>query len=92
MANSNTVPGAAVAAGGAGAFDRRDLDWYVDKAVQALVFLCGISAIVFVLGIFIFVFKEGVGFIFHHMNVREFFLTPYWFPSDADAPEYGSWR
>ncbi|RDE49887.1 MAG: phosphate ABC transporter permease subunit PstC [Candidatus Accumulibacter meliphilus] len=89
MANSNAVPGATVARGGAGAFDRRDFDWYVDKAVQALVFLCGISAIVFVLGIFIFVFKEGVGFILHHMNVREFFLTPYWFPSDADAPEYG---
>ena len=89
MANSNTAPGVSVTAGGAAAFDRRNFDWYVDKAVQAIVFLCGISAIIFVLGIFVFVTKEGVGFIFEHMNVREFFLTPYWFPSDPDDPEFG---
>jgi phosphate transport system permease protein len=73
----------------AGDFDRRNLDWYVDKAVQILVFICGISAIVFVLGIFVFVLKEGMGFIIERMDFREFFLTPYWFPSDPDAPEYG---
>ena len=87
--SSFAVPWASSTAGRAGTFDRRDLGHNVDEAVQAIVFLCGISAIVFVLGIFIFVFKEGIGFILHHMNVREFFLTPYWFPSDADAPEYG---
>ena len=44
-------------------FDRRDLDWYIDKAIGALVFVCGFSAIIFVLGIFLFVTKEGIGFI-----------------------------
>jgi phosphate transport system permease protein len=72
-----------------GDFDRRDLDWYIDKAVGALVFVCGISAIIFVLGIFLFVTKEGIGFIFERLDFREFFLTPYWFPSDPDEPEYG---
>jgi hypothetical protein len=70
-------------------FDRRDLDWYIDKAIGALVFVCGFSAIIFVLGIFLFVTKEGIGFIFERLDFREFFLTPYWFPSDPDAPEYG---
>jgi phosphate transport system permease protein len=70
-------------------FDRRDFDWYIDRAVQVIVFICGISAIIFVLGIFLFVTKEGIGFIFERMDFREFFLTPYWFPSDPDEPEYG---
>jgi phosphate transport system permease protein len=70
-------------------FDRRNLDWYWDKLVQVLVFIGGISAIVFIVGIFIFITKEGIGFIFNTMDVKEFFLSPYWEPSDEDAPEYG---
>jgi phosphate transport system permease protein len=70
-------------------FDRRNADWYIDKLVQTLVFIGGISAIVFVLGIFIFVTKEGVGFVFETMDFKEFFTSPYWEPSDEDAPEYG---
>ncbi|MGB5397504.1 MAG: hypothetical protein WBN96_10170, partial [Gammaproteobacteria bacterium] len=45
------------------AFDRRNADWYIDKLVQVLVFIGGISAIVFVVGIFVFITKEGFGFI-----------------------------
>ena len=70
-------------------FDRRNLDWYIDKLVQILVFIGGISAIVFIVGIFVFITKEGVAFIFNTMDVGEFFLSPYWEPSDEDAPEYG---
>jgi len=70
-------------------FDRRNLDWYLDKLVQVLVFIGGISAIVFIVGIFVFITKEGLGFIINTMDVKEFFLSPYWEPSDEDAPEYG---
>ena len=70
-------------------FDRRNADWYFDKLVQVLVFIGGISAIVFIVGIFLFITLEGVSFIFNTMDVREFFTSPYWFPSDEDAPEYG---
>jgi phosphate transport system permease protein len=70
-------------------FDRRNADWYLDKLVQILVFIGGISAIVFIVGIFIFITKEGIGFIVNTMDVKEFFLSPYWEPSDEDAPEYG---
>ena len=70
-------------------FDRRNLDWYIDKVVQVLVFLGGISAIVFVIGIFIFVTIEGAGFLFDGFTFEEFFLSEYWEPSDEDEPEYG---
>ena len=70
-------------------FDRRNLAWYVDKSVQLLVFISGISAIIFIIGIFVFITKEGIGFILDTMDVKEFFLSPYWEPSDEDAPEYG---
>ena len=69
-------------------FDRRTPDWYIDKAVQLLVFICGISAIVFIIGIFIFITKEGYAFV-AQMDWGEFFTTPYWFPSDEDEPEFG---
>lgn len=72
-----------------GAFDRRNTDWYIDKIVEALVFLGGISAIVFVIGIFVFIGKEGLTFVFDTLDLKEFFTSPYWEPSDEDAPEYG---
>jgi phosphate transport system permease protein len=72
-----------------GAFDRRNLDWYVDRLVQGLVFLGGISAILFIIGIFVFIAKEGLGFVFDTLDLKEFFTSKYWEPSDEEAPEYG---
>ena len=83
MAEKSAKPAAQVS------FDRRNADWYFDKLVQVLVFIGGISAIVFIVGIFLFITLEGVSFIINTMDVREFFTSPYWFPSDEDAPEYG---
>ena len=41
----------------------RNVDWFIDKAVQLFVFLGGVSAIIFIIGIFVFITKEGMGFI-----------------------------
>ncbi len=71
-------------------FDRRNLDWYIDKLVQVLVFMAGISAIIFIVGIFTFITMEGVGFLLEGFSFSEFFLSPFWEPSDEDAPEYGA--
>ena len=70
-------------------FDHRDSAWYIDKLVQLIVFIGGISAIIFIIGIFVFITKEGFGFILNTMDPVEFFTSPYWEPSDEDAPEYG---
>jgi phosphate transport system permease protein len=70
-------------------FDRRNADWYIDKAVQALVFIGGISAIIFIIGIFVFITKEGFGFILDRFDFGEFFTSAYWYPAEEEDPEYG---
>jgi len=70
-------------------FDRRTMDWYVDKVMQILVFIGGISAIIFIIGIFVFITLEGLDFVFGRFDPVEFFTTEYWFPSDEDDPEFG---
>jgi phosphate transport system permease protein len=70
-------------------FDRRNLDWYVDKLVQFVVFIGGISAIVFVIGIFVFITVEGFSFLVEDLDLKEFFLSQWWEPTDEDEPTYG---
>lgn len=70
-------------------FDQRTMDWYVDKAMQMLVFIGGISAIIFIIGIFVFITMEGLDFVFGRFDPVEFFTSEYWFPSDEDDPEFG---
>ena len=71
------------------AFDRRTADWFIDMAMQLLVFIGGISAIIFIIGIFVFITLEGMDFVVDKLDLREFFTSEYWFPSDEDDPEYG---
>ncbi|RKZ35035.1 MAG: phosphate ABC transporter permease subunit PstC [Gammaproteobacteria bacterium] len=70
-------------------FDRRTVDWYVDKLAQVVVFICGISAILFIIGIFVFITREGFGFAFGTIDLEEFLTTPWWEPTDEDEPSYG---
>ncbi len=69
--------------------DRRDAAWWIDKLVQGLVFVGGVSAIVFIIGIFVFIAREGGGFVFGRMDVAEFFTSPYWRPT-SDEPTFGA--
>ncbi len=68
----------------------RDWAWWQDKLVASVVFVGGVSAIVFVLGIFAFVTREGLGFILHTMDVREFFGSIAWRPTSLIRPTYGA--
>ena len=70
--------------------DRRNLDWYIDRAVQVLVFVGGISAIIFIIGIFVFITREGIGFIFTRWDPVEFFTSPRWAPTSSHNPTYGA--
>lgn len=72
------------------AADRRDLAWWVDRAMQVLVFAGGLSAIVFIAGIFVFITREGAGFVFDRFDFREFFLSPRWTPTSSHNPTYGA--
>ncbi len=69
--------------------DRRNADWYIDRLVQVLVFVGGVSAIVFILGIFVFITKEGLGFIGGRFSFTEFFGSIAWRPTSRN-PTYGA--
>lgn len=70
--------------------DRRNAAWYVDRCVQAVVWLGGVSAIVFIVGIFVFITKEGLGFIVSHFDLAEFFTSTRWTPTSERNPTYGA--
>lgn len=74
----------------AGDFDRRNLAWYIDRLVQVLVFVGGISGILCILGIFVFITKEGFGFIWQTLDIGEFFTSPKWRPTSDNNPTYGA--
>ncbi len=69
--------------------DRRNRDWFIDKAVEVVVFVGGISAIVFIIGIFVFVAREGLGFLLQTLDLREFFGSQNWRPTSESNPTYG---
>ena len=69
--------------------DRRNRDWYLDRLVQILVFMGGISGIVFVVGIFVFITKEGLGFLGGAFSFTEFFGSIAWRPT-SNNPTYGA--
>jgi len=70
--------------------DHRDAAWFIDKVVQVLMFLGGISAIILIIGIFIFITREGFGFIFGAFDPVEFFTSPRWRPTSEHNTTYGA--
>ena len=86
----STGPSTPATTGRHGDLDRRNADWYVDKAVQLIVFVGGISAIVFIIGIFVFITKEGAPFVAHRLDLVEFLTSPRWRPTSTNNPTYGA--
>ncbi len=70
--------------------DRRTFAWFVDKGMQVLMFVGGISAIVFIIGIFVFITREALPFITGTMDFGEFFTSPRWRPTSENNPTYGA--
>ncbi len=76
-------------AGGRDEFDRITAAWLLDKAVQVLVFIGGISAIIFIIGIFVFITREGFGFAVGKLDWGQFLTSPRWRPTSEYNPTYG---
>lgn len=68
---------------------RRDFAWWLDRVVQGLVFLGGVSAIIFILGIFVFITREGWGFLWTELDPGVFFGSPAWRPT-SEPPQFGA--
>jgi len=75
---------------GAADLDRRDLTWWVDRIVQVLVFVGGVSGILFVIAIFVFIAREGLGFVGGRFDLFEFFGSQAWRPTSEENPTYGA--
>lgn len=67
----------------------RRFETIMERVIEALIRLCGVSAILFVFGIFFFVFREGVDFLLTGLDLREFFLSPEWYPTSVSNKRYG---
>ena len=68
---------------------RHRLETLTEPVIEWVVRLCGISAIIFVFGIFFFVFREGADFLFHKLDLAEFFTSPEWYPTSVSHKRYG---
>ena len=61
-----------------------------ERALEILIYLCGISAIVFVLGIFFFVFKEALPILGNsHFSLTQFLFSDQWYPTSELTKRYG---
>lgn len=67
----------------------RGWNWIIDRLMHGLIFIGGISAILFITGIFVFVAKEGLSFFSGEYGLTAFMSSPYWEPSDSEAPDFG---
>jgi phosphate transport system permease protein len=69
---------------------RRFSEIAAERAVEALIHLCGVSAILFVFGIFFFVFREGAPYVFGgDFKLGEFLFSTAWYPTSQGNPRYG---
>jgi phosphate transport system permease protein len=61
-----------------------------ERALEVLIYLCGISAIIFVLGIFFFVFKEALPVLGNDkFSLSQFLFSQEWYPTSEVNKRYG---
>jgi phosphate transport system permease protein len=81
------------AEGGGALVDRRSTRRFteiaLERAIEALIQLCGVSAILFVFGIFFFVFREGAPLLFGDFDIGQFLGSTEWYPTSVSKPRYG---
>lgn len=85
-----TASAPSLAAGARPAGHRRP-PWEIplERGLEFLIRLCGVSAILFVFGIFFFVFREGAGILFGDLDLWKFLTTTEWYPTSHSNVRYG---
>ncbi len=68
---------------------RRRWEVLSERAIEALIRVCGISAILFVFGIFFFVYREGSAYLFHGFDPVKFLTSIEWYPTSRGNVRYG---
>jgi phosphate transport system permease protein len=72
-----------------GRIRRRRLEIFAELGIETLIRVCGVSAILFVFGIFFFVLREGAGFLFDGLSLRQFLFSTEWYPTSQSNVRYG---
>lgn len=63
----------------------------LEKLLELIIRLSGVSAILFVLAIFFFVFREAIPITFsEHFSIKEFLTSTAWYPTSAVNIRYGT--
>jgi phosphate transport system permease protein len=63
----------------------------LEKLLELIIRLSGVSAILFVLAIFFFVFREAIPITFsEHFSIKEFLFSTAWYPTSAVNIRYGT--
>jgi phosphate transport system permease protein len=68
---------------------RRPWDRAGEILIETLIRVCGVSAILFVFGIFFFVLREGSGFLFNGLSIKQFLFSTAWYPTSQSNVRYG---
>lgn len=68
---------------------RSRLETTSELVIEWIIRICGISAVLFVFGIFFFVFREGSGFLFKGLDIKQFLTSAEWFPTSVAHKRYG---
>jgi phosphate transport system permease protein len=86
------APSAGGAAAGMPARPHRSLvSIVVEKVLEAIIRLSGVSAIIFVLAIFFFIFREAAPVLFSkEFDLVEFLFSTEWYPTSASNVRYGT--
>jgi phosphate transport system permease protein len=90
--NMNTAPASKPVEGGFAVREASRPVWAVvgERALEMVIYLCGISAIIFVLGIFFFVFKEAFPILRNpHFSLSQFLFSEQWYPTSEVNKRYG---
>src|SRR5258708_23555477 len=68
---------------------RRRWEVLSERAIEALIRVCGIRASLFVFGIFFFVYREGSGYVLHGCDPVKFLTSIEWYPTSRGNVRYG---
>jgi phosphate transport system permease protein len=64
---------------------------YLEKGIEGMIRLSGISAVLFVFGIFFFVVREGAGLLFSgKLPIGQFLTSIEWYPTSQSHVRYGA--
>lgn len=61
-----------------------------ERAIEAVIAICGVSAVLFVFAIIYFVFREAAPLLFGDLDLGQFLFSQEWYPDSVANKRYGA--